>query len=252
MEIRVHLTGQVLLEADGQVVLHERLLRGRQGRLAFAYLVCERERPVTREELARALWAEDLPPAWEMALSVLVSRPRSALAAAGLGMSGVAIPPGYGQYHLFLPASAWVDLEACAAGVDTAEGALRSGDISRVLGPAFVAATIARRPFLPGAEGEWVESQRRRLERWLLRALDCLTRMWLATGESALAIEGASEAVERDPFREPSYQLLMRAFAAAGHRAEGLRVYARLKAVLDEEIGAAPSAETEAIYRELL
>ena len=46
MSVRVYLTGRVALEVDGQVVVNERGLRGRQGRVAFAYLVCNRTRPV--------------------------------------------------------------------------------------------------------------------------------------------------------------------------------------------------------------
>jgi DNA-binding SARP family transcriptional activator len=44
----------------------------------------------------------------------------------------------------------------------------------------------------------------------------------------------------------------MEANAAAGNRAEALRVYERCRRLLAEELGAFPSPETESIYRELL
>jgi hypothetical protein len=44
----------------------------------------------------------------------------------------------------------------------------------------------------------------------------------------------------------------MEAHAAAGNRAEGLRVYERCRQFLADELGAYPSPETESIYRELL
>ena len=42
------------------------------GRLVFAYLVAEHGRPVTRDELAEALWGDELPTTWVKALTVLV------------------------------------------------------------------------------------------------------------------------------------------------------------------------------------
>jgi DNA-binding SARP family transcriptional activator len=70
----------VAVEADGLLMGEERF-PGRQGRLLFAYLVAENGRPVPRDELAEALWAEAPPPAtWEKALTVLVSKLRGLLA----------------------------------------------------------------------------------------------------------------------------------------------------------------------------
>ena len=44
----------------------------------------------------------------------------------------------------------------------------------------------------------------------------------------------------------------MAAHAAAGNRAEALRVYERCRRLLAEELGAYPSPETESVYRQLL
>ena len=79
VSIRVCLTGRVSPEVDGEVLLNESHLRGKQGRLIFGYLVSERIWPVTKEELATVVWEDDLSLAWEGALSVLTSRLRSHL-----------------------------------------------------------------------------------------------------------------------------------------------------------------------------
>ena len=50
--LRVYLTSRVRLE-DGEVLVDERDLPGRQGRLILAYLVAERARRVSRDELGR-------------------------------------------------------------------------------------------------------------------------------------------------------------------------------------------------------
>lgn len=84
MGIRVYVTGRVAVEVDGQVVIDERRFRGKQSRLLFAYLVCERSRPVAKEELALVLWPEEQSEAWEAALSVLTSRLAALLSSEGL------------------------------------------------------------------------------------------------------------------------------------------------------------------------
>ena len=53
-ETRIQLCGRFAARIDGRRVEQE--LPGRQGRLAFAYLVAHRYRPVTRDELIEALW----------------------------------------------------------------------------------------------------------------------------------------------------------------------------------------------------
>ena len=252
MSIRLYLTGRVAIEVAGNVVINERQLRGRQGRLVFAYLVCERSRPVPREELATVVWPEVLSPSWEGALSALVSRLGALLFLDSLGAGGVRLSRSLGQYQIHLPSDVWIDLEAGVSAIDRAEAALRAGEPERVLGPATVAATVAKRSFLPSVNGFWVDSQRRRLERQLIRALDCLSEMRIALGELSLAVESATEAVSLDPFRERGYQLLMRAHAAGGNRARAVGVYHSLRELLADELGTEPSAETEALYVELL
>jgi len=57
MAMRVTFAGQVRVEVDGAAVDLAPL--GRTGRLFWAYLACERHRPVPKNELAEVLWGED-------------------------------------------------------------------------------------------------------------------------------------------------------------------------------------------------
>jgi DNA-binding SARP family transcriptional activator len=115
-----------------------------------------------------------------------------------------------------------------------------------------VTLAIARRSFLPGEEGEWVDGKRRELQDILVRALDFYVEICLHTGQAALAAQTASEALSLEPFRETGYRQLMRVHAASGNRAEALRVYQRCRELLADEMGVDPSPETEALYLELL
>ena len=125
-------------------------------------------------------------------------------------------------------------------------------DPQSAFGHASVVHAIANRPFLSGDDGEWVEAQRRTLERQFLRALDCLSQIWLSTGQPTLAVETAMRALESDPYRERSWQFLIRAHVACGNKADAIRAFHRLRQLLADELGTDPSAETEALFLELL
>ena len=56
MTVRLYLTGRITVEVDEELVVEERRFRGKQGRLAFVYLVSERNRSIPREELAGVIW----------------------------------------------------------------------------------------------------------------------------------------------------------------------------------------------------
>src|ERR1700726_3437599 len=57
---RIQICGSLAIEQDGE--RYESRLPGRQGRLLFTYLVVNRHRQVSRDELAEALWREPDPP----------------------------------------------------------------------------------------------------------------------------------------------------------------------------------------------
>src|SRR5215217_4534665 len=80
MALRIYLTNRVLVEESGTVLLDERRLMGRQGRLTFAYLAGERLRAVSRDELAEELWLGAVPTSWESSLSALISKLRALFA----------------------------------------------------------------------------------------------------------------------------------------------------------------------------
>jgi DNA-binding SARP family transcriptional activator len=242
--LRIYLTGEPCLLRGGALISADRLPR-RQGRLAFAYLMSERARAVSRDALAEVLWPEGPPPAHGVALSALVSKLRALLAEAAVDRQ--AIRAGDGWYHVRLPAPTWIDTEAAHEAVHEAEAALRLGAHGAAYGPAAVAAAILRRPFLPGFDGRWVEGRREALQQLLVRALDVLAEVHTENGEPALALRAAGQAVSLEPFRESGYRRLMRLHRRAGDRAEALRVYERCRRLLARELGAIPASETEAL-----
>ncbi len=245
---KVFLLGRVTLEVDGAAV-EERGFAGRQGRLLFAYLVSEAGRPVPRDEIAEVLWGGDPPATWDKALTVLASKVRGALG--GVGVDG-ALTGAFGCYRLELPAGTRVDVVEAAQATEAGEAAMRDGEPARAKEEAARAEPLLREAFLPGEHGDWVEARRRELADLRVRAVAVLADASLQLGDPTSAVAWAEQAVTLDPFRENAHRRLIEALAAAGDRAEALRVYDRYRRLVAEELGAYPSPETDALYRALL
>lgn len=250
LPLRVYATGRVAVEC-GDARLDQAALPGRQGRAAFVYLTLNRTRPVPRDELVAALWPADAPPSVDAALSAVVSKLRGALNSLGVEAAS-ALTSSNRCYELRLPPGSTVDVETAANRLDRAEGAVRSNDIGAAWSDATVATAILRRPLLPADDAPWLAAKRVELQALLVRAYDVLVEVWLARGDTTLAVVMAREGLALAPFRETGYRRLMRAHAAAGDRAEALRTYEECRTLLREELGVNPSAETQAAYRSLL
>ena len=76
--MRIYLTGRVAIE-NGETLVEERELAGRQGRLAFAFLAGERHRPIPGRSWSSVVWRDTPPSEIETALNAILSKLRSAL-----------------------------------------------------------------------------------------------------------------------------------------------------------------------------
>lgn len=246
--LRVYLAGTVMLERNDVLVTEERL-PGTQGRVAFAMLAAERA-PVSKQVIADELWSGEPPPAWEVALRALMSKVRAVIA--DVELDGETLAHAFGCYQLKLPPDTWVDIEVAAHGAHRAETALEKGDLEDAMGWSLAANAIARRGFLPGADGPWVARRRAELQDVHVRALECRARTQLAREQHAAASRDAERVIALEPFRESGYRLLMSAHAGAGNRGEALLAYERCRSTLADELGTGPSIETESLYLEIL
>ena len=246
--LRIYLTGRISVEF-GEKLVEERELAGRQGRLALAFLVSERRRPVTKEELTSVVWPDTPPREVEAAVAAILSKLRAALRKVTPAAS---LEVRSGTIQLRLPSDVWIDLEHAANSIDEAEGAVRADDARGAWGHAVTLVIIARRPFLPGEDAPWIEARRTRLRSLLVRGLHVLSHITANNGEHALAVQYATEIIEIEPFQEIGYRQLMQMHAEMGNRGEALRVFGKCRELFREELGADPSQETERLFLEIL
>jgi DNA-binding SARP family transcriptional activator len=107
--VRVALAGGIGLRA-GEIALGEGDLHGRHVRIVLALFVLERDRALTRHDIAAALWSDgELPPSWESTVRTALVRVRRVLALLG-DDAGVAIVREGVHYRRVLPAGSTVDV----------------------------------------------------------------------------------------------------------------------------------------------
>ncbi|HEU5243005.1 MAG TPA: BTAD domain-containing putative transcriptional regulator [Gaiellaceae bacterium] len=243
-ETRIQLCGRLVARLMGERI--EDSLPGALGQLLFAYLVLNRLRGVDRDELLMAVYGEEASADHHARLSVLLSRLRRAL--------GPGLLSGRAQIELALPADAFVDVERAFEALHRAESQIAKGEWSGAWGPSSLAYDITSRPLLRGHDRPWIEDWRRRLDDVRLSALECVAAASLGIGGAELpqAIGSARRLIELAPFRESGHRILMEALERRGNVAEALRVYERLRVMLRDELGAAPSPTVRAVHRRLL
>lgn len=115
-------------------------------------------------------------------------------------------------------------------------------------------AVRARRPLLQGiafgsdAFDDWLRAVSIEHEHLLARLLERLIDALGRRSDPAPALDFAESLIALDPYREPSYVLLMQLHARQGHSAGVEAAYARCAEALRAEFGIRPSPSTEQAY----
>jgi DNA-binding SARP family transcriptional activator len=242
--VRVELCGTLAAEIDGRRI--DGLLSGQKGRLLFACLVINRQRPMSRDELIEVLWPVVSPVDPEGALSTLLTRLRVAI--------GRDLLRGRSELTLLLGDDAWVDWDVAHRSAPSAEQQLATGDARGALELALHALQIASRPLLPSVSSPWLEDCQRQLHETYAALLETAGRAALQLGGDHLptAERAGRGLIASEPYRESGYRLLMETHIRRGNVAEALRVYDDVRRVLREELGLTPAKELTALASRLL
>lgn len=238
-EIRIRTLGSFVIERDGQVV--DGFLT-RKTALLFAYLAMHPGEH-TRERLAFLLWSETTDAQALKNLRTVLSSLRKTVPEAVKIMRGMVQTVG----------TMVVDATQFEAGC----AAVFAGEIREVDEMLAVAALYGG-PFLSGMAirqadslDEWVEEKREGVAQVHGRLLHTIVERCLATGRLYDGVAVARQLVAINPLWEAAQRQLMLLLARLGQSGEAQLQYERVVALLDDELGVAPEAETSALYAQI-
>jgi class 3 adenylate cyclase/DNA-binding SARP family transcriptional activator len=227
------LGGFELTGPDGVVDLPSKKLAG-----LLAYLACTAPRPQSRERLSALLWGSHFDAQAKQNLRQALFRLRKILGEDALQSDGEV-----------------VSLNAVAVRCDVSRFEALVHEGSR---DALSAATdLYRGRFIDdvtvGEEGwnEWLTGERERLLQLALGAMIGLAEQELAAGRAGHALKAGQRAIGLNNMREDAHRLIVRALAATGRKAEALRHYQNLVALLKHELNTGPDAATRSLAAEL-
>jgi DNA-binding SARP family transcriptional activator len=222
---------------------------GGRAAVALARLAMAAGAEVSRDELGEAVWGEAPPASWLPALRNVVAELRRALDRAG---SIDALVATQGGYRLQLAPGSTVDVAVLEANAERSVEALRNGDEVTALHCASIAVDVSATALLMGAETQWVEGLRRRVEELREGAALAGSRAALAMDDLHDAQRLAEVAVAVSPLGEDGYRLLMQALAVSGNRGAAVSAYERLRQILERELLIRPSEQTEQLAHAVL
>ena len=141
------------------------------------------------------------------------------------------------------------DFDAALAAAAVAE---KAGDLPTACQAFEQAVALYEGDLLPVCYDDWINPIRERLNQAAIRATERLTLLLEAAQDYAAAVTYARRLIRTDPLHESAYRHLMRLHAMSGNRTGVVRVFNTCEAVLQQELGVAPDAETQAAYRAAL
>ena len=236
--LSVHLLGGFAV--DG---IERQAFGSRKARRLAELLALGRGRVVPTAALLHDLWGERPPARPADQLAVLVSRLRSLL-----GSDGVQRRDGGYLLHYDR-----LDVDEVAALTDEVERRLAAGEHAGAVLSAARSLLVPLSGTPPeSGESSWVLDRVAAIDRMRTRARHAAAAALLAGGRWADAADAAASCLDQDPYDETAVRVFMTARASAGRVGSALAGYATLRERLAEDLGADPSAPTQALHAAIL
>src|SRR5216683_2786660 len=205
---------------------------------SLAYLACSAPEPQSREKLATLLWGSHFEAQAQQNLRQTLFRLRRALGHHALMSDGddVWLAPGV------------IDCDVTRLKALSGEGSRASLAAAADLyqDPLLADVNIAEE-----AWADWLGVERRRLEGLALDAMIRYAGQALQSGNAESALKAANRAISVNALREDAHRLIVQALAATGRKAEALKHYQDLVALLKRELNTEPDAATRSLVAEL-
>jgi len=214
----------------------------------LALLLLAGGRPVTIDQLVEKLWGAAAPSAARPTARTYVSRLRRLLPAEG---ARSVIQSGRAGYLLPVAPDA-LDLTAFDQLVVDSRDAKTSGDPGLAVRHLRQALALWQGCALAGARGEFVDSERARLEQLRLGATEERISLDVDLGRHAEVLPEISSLAAAHPLEERLRELHMLALYRCARQADALQVYRDVRGLLHRELGIEPGPELRALHQRIL
>jgi len=218
----------------------------------LAYLLLNRNRYFCRSTLAGQFWGgSDERPA-RRCLSTALWRLRQELEPGDVPQGTFVVITGTGEIGFNCRSNLWLDV------ADFEDKAGRGLNCSPDdMGPEEAqaleeAARLYAGDLLEGLYSDWILGHRERLRSQYVRCLIRLLGYHQSREAYDQALSCGREILRIDPLREGVHRKMMRLYDLNGERALAVRHYERCRETLAQEMGIAPMAETQDVYRQLV
>lgn len=222
-----------LLGPEGPVDLGSRKLCG-----LVSLLACNPGRPLSRERLMAMLWGSHFEAQAQQNLRQALARLRRTLGRDVLDTSDHLLSLHTGMVDCDLPRFEALIREGSRGSLSTAAD-LYEGR--------FLADVSIKEP----AWTDWIDTERSRLETLAVDALVRLAEEEIAAGSAERAVAAGQRAIGIDELREDGHRVVIKGLAATGRRAEALRHFEQLAALLLRVLKVEPDQATRAVVAEL-
>lgn len=219
----------------------------------FAYLLCHRQRPLSRDFLASLLWPERNEDAARRNLRQALYNLKRVLPSLGDdGTEALVADRDSVQVHPQL--DLWFDVEEFNL-------SRKKGQAEGRIDPHYLAeaAGIYRGDLLhafavkDSSEFEhWLTTERGRLREQAAQVYKTLVESYMARGEFRLGTRYAHRLAAIDPLSEEAHRYLIRLYGYSGRRSRAVAQYEELRRLLAEELDIEPSKETQQTLKEAM
>jgi DNA-binding SARP family transcriptional activator len=250
--LRIALFGALTVQI-GDRTLPDSVWRSRQEQRLLAILAATRGRVIAAGRLCEWLWPDSDSASASVNLRSAISNLRRVLEPEADRASRRYILTRSGGYAWNRESGAWIDVDEFLTLTEPLAGGQTTGSMEQGEADLERAITLYRGDFLEDEqELAWAAMERERLRARYLDALRRVAEIKLDRSDPMAAAALAGRGIAIAPLAEPLWRILMLAQARSGDTAGALQSYERYRHLLDHELGAAPSPQTQALHMAIL
>jgi DNA-binding SARP family transcriptional activator len=218
----------------------------------LAYLLLQRHRTHSRDELAALFWGEQNQERARGCLNTTLWRLRCALEPAGVPHGTYLISNYCGEVAFNRDSRYWLDVaifeEQIKSILATPHESVEASEVKELENIMH----LYRGELLEGFYNDWALRERESLRTLYLNGLAYLMKYEKYYGLHEKSLTYGRHILEVDPLREEIHREMMRLYAENGQRALAARQYKSCCEVLRVELDIQPMAETQALYAHIM